>query len=99
LTTIKGSAVPTDALTGLEEQLEVLMSMLNNGEWESLPELEPALLAVLSAANRPLPSENITRQRLEILQAKLTQAIEACKTRKQQIAPLVNALAKPQAKP
>lgn len=91
--------MPTDALSALEEQLDTLMSLLNNGEWESLPELEPALLGALTAANRPLPPGTVTRQRLEILQAKLTQAIEACLTRKEQIAPLVNALSKPKIQP
>jgi len=91
--------VPTDALSALDEQLDTLMSMLNNGEWESLPDLEPALLGALNAANAPLPSGSITRQRLEAMQDKLTRAIEACMTRKEQIAPLVNALSKPKIQP
>ena len=91
--------MPTDALSALEEQLDTLMSLLNNGEWESLPELEPALLGALTAANHPLPSGSVTRQRLEAMQDKLTQAIEACITRKEQIAPLVSALSKPKIQP
>lgn len=91
--------MPTDALSALDEQLDTLMSMLNNGEWESLPDLEPALLGALNAANGPLPSGSITRQRLEAMQDKLTRAIEACMTRKKQIAPLVNALSKPKIQP
>jgi hypothetical protein len=101
LTNIGETAVPTptDALSSLDKQLDTLMSMLNNGEWERLPDLEPALLGALTAANRPLPSGSVTRQQLESLQVKLTQAIEACITRKEQIAPLVNALSKPKIQP
>ena len=91
--------MPTDAISALDEQLDILMSMLSNGEWESLPDLEPALLGALNAANGPLPSGSITRQRLEAMQDKLTRAIEACMTRKEQIAPLVNALSKPKIQP
>lgn len=91
--------MPTDPLSALEEQLDTLMSLLNNGEWERLPDLEPALLGALAAANGPLPAGSTTRLRLETLQGKLTKAIEACITRKEQIAPLVNALSTPKIQP
>lgn len=91
--------MPSDALSMLEVQLDTLLHMLNNGEWEQLPELESTLLGALNAANKPQPSTGMTRQRLENMQKKLTQAIDACVIRKEQIAPLVNALTKPQAKP
>jgi len=90
---------PKNELSTLDKQLDSLLSMLNNGEWEHLPELEIDLLGALEVAGKPPASVRYSREQLESTLAKLAQAIEACNTRKQQIAPLVNALTKTQAKP
>lgn len=89
----------SNELSVLDEQLDTLLSVLNHGEWDDLPYLEKTLLVALEAAGRPSGSVQPSREQLQVTLAKLAQAIEACNIRKEQIAPLVNALTKPQAKP
>lgn len=90
---------PSNELSRLDQQLDTLLSMLNHGEWDDLPELEKTLLVALEVAGRPSGSMPPSREQLQGTLAKLAQAIEACNIRKEQIAPLVNALTKPQTKP
>lgn len=78
-------------LTALNEQLDGLLTLLESGNWEQLPEIEAGLLNALNTACTP---DCVTeRAQTEALLGKLEKAIAACSLRKEQIAPLVDALA------
>lgn len=66
--------------------------MLQQGEWEQLDSLESVLLPALEAARTPAPGNQPGRQQIEQLLRKLELTIQACSNRKEQIAPLVEAL-------
>lgn len=74
--------------------LNVLLDMLKQGNWDELSDLEAALVPALNAVRTPglLHEKNINRKQVEELLTKLELAIKACSVRKEQIAPLVNAL-------
>jgi len=76
-----------------------LLELLQQGEWEQLDSLESVLLPALEAARTPAQGSQPGRQQIEQVLGKLELTIKACLIRKQQIAPLVNALTKTQAKP
>jgi len=78
-----------------------MLSLFKDGAWESLPDLEESLTPALFVLQQQFPASELkkNREQIELLLEKLALATETCKTRKQQIAPLVNALTKTQAKP
>ncbi|RKT50429.1 hypothetical protein DFR40_2988 [Azonexus fungiphilus] len=84
--------MPTErSLQALDQQLDTLLATLEHGDWDRLPDLEPSLLQALTAARSS--SDAAQRKQIEALLQKLGRAIAACTQRKEQIAPLVNALA------
>ncbi|NHC07252.1 hypothetical protein [Azonexus fungiphilus] len=79
------------ALKTLESALDKLLETLAQGKWEEIPDQEERLMNALAAACQP--ELKLERKSTETLIKKLDDAIAACTQRKEQIAPLVNALA------
>ena len=86
--------LPTDEFDWLAENLDTLLDMLQQGNWDDLSGLESKLIPALDAVrSSPAFGEGkISRPKIEQLLSKLELAIKECSIRKEQIAPLVNAL-------
>lgn len=86
-----------DSLQALDRQLDTLLAMLEQGDWDDLPEIDAPLMQALAAVRTS--GNRRDKAALESLLGKLGRAIAACSQRKAQIEPLVNALATTQPKP
>jgi hypothetical protein len=90
---------PDSSLGRLNAELDQLLAMFEQGNWEDIPNIENTLINALESVRQPQAGKVNDPGEIRYLLNKLGKAIDACSTRKQQIAPLVNALTKTQAKP
>jgi hypothetical protein len=82
-------------LTKLEGCLQTLLLIAERGDWDNIGDFSDHLLLALEAVSKPnfLMEAGISdKRRIELTIVQLQVAIDCCVTRKEQIAPLVNAL-------
>jgi hypothetical protein len=91
---LKHSARTSEAFENLDRVMDQLLSVLRQGNWDSLPELESSLLPALDAVQRAGSATVAVWENKNIvtLQQKLEEAIRECQERKNQIAPLLDSL-------
>ncbi len=94
-------AEPDNGLASLEEHLNLLLSTIQNGNWEGVANATDEMQSLLDNVRRIDFIQDPGKQSVESLAAiqrvisLLETAMESCGERQQQIAPLLDALAKP----
>lgn len=84
---------PAQLLDQLDSQLDTLVQLFADGRWEELPQAEAELLAILQQvqATQLARSSSNNVPRILQLKQKLDRALQLCRTRQEQLAPLIKA--------